>query len=203
MKCGRVSAIIPNDTDLRELNPDKFQIHPRSISNTNPSMCGQRLEPWELSSAGKIVVLGIGNRYVHDDAAGIELVEELRKLNLGDDVLLFDYSSLDLELLSYFKGSSRIVIVDALKAGGVPGTVSKYRISNSTDPMSQLPNIHEMQIHEVVDLARQSGVLSCPVIIIGIEPRDCTPGEGLSVEVRCALPNAISDVLVELNKTGE
>ena len=41
-------------------------------------------EPWEVSSAGKSVILGIGNHYMHDDAIGIEVAAELRKRSLGE-----------------------------------------------------------------------------------------------------------------------
>jgi hydrogenase maturation protease len=159
------------------------------------------LEPWEISSQGKIVVLGIGNPYMHDDAIGPRVVDELRKLNVSDKVLVFDYGSLDLALLAYFKNSSKIVIIDALKAGVNPGTVSKYIVSSLDDSKTSAPNLHELELHDIVDLASQTGVM-CPIVVVGVEPKDCSPGEGLSAEVGKSLPNVINDVLIELNQPG-
>ncbi len=110
---------------------------------------------------------------------------------------------MDLSLLEYFKEASKIVLVDALKTGEIPGTVSKYSIPDSKNPLPNLPSHHEMQLYEIVDLARQTGILGCPIVIVGIEPKDCTPGEGLSAEVKEALPKAINVVLKELNLPGE
>jgi hydrogenase maturation protease len=147
--------------------------------------------------------LGIGNPYMHDDAIGIEVVAELRKRELDEKILVFEYRTLDLSLLTYFKNSSKIVLVDALKSGQVPGTVSKYSVSDSKNPMSTLPNLHGLQLYDVVDLASQTGVLSCPIVVVGIEPKDCTPGEGLSDEVKGALPKVINVVMNELlNQPG-
>ena len=56
---------------------------------------------------------------------------------------------------------------------------------------------------KLLNCARQTGVLKCPIVIVGVEPKDCTPGEGLSVEVNEALPKAINAVLEELTLSGE
>ena len=160
------------------------------------------MEPWEISSKGKIVVLGIGNFYMHDDAVGPHILGELRKLKISDKVLLFDYRSLDLALLAYFKDSSRIVIVDALRAGRDPGTVSKYLVSSPKDSKSKAPSLHELELDDIADLASQIGVM-CPIVVVGVEPKDCSPGEGLSAEVEESLPNVINEVLIELNQLGD
>ena len=140
---------------------------------------------------------------MHDDAIGIEVAVELRKRSLGESTVVYDYQAMDLSILMYFKEASKIVLVDALKAGEIPGTVSKYSIPEAKNPLPNLPNNHEMQLYEIVDLARQTGVLRCPIMIIGIEPKDCTPGEGLSEEVKQALPKAINEIIKELNLPGE
>ncbi|MGA2875609.1 MAG: hydrogenase maturation protease [Nitrososphaerales archaeon] len=147
--------------------------------------------------------MGIGNPYMHDDAIGLEVASELRKRRLGETVVVYDYQAMDLSLLMYFKDASKIVLIDALKAGEIPGTVSKYSVPVSKEQLPNLPSHHEMQLYEIVDLARQTGVLECPIVIVGVEPKDCSPGEGLSFEVNEALPKAINAVLKELNLPGE
>jgi hydrogenase maturation protease len=156
-----------------------------------------------VSFAGKIVVLGLGNPYMHDDGVGVEVANDLRKKNLGDKVLVYDYRAIDLSLLSYIDQSSKIIVVDALRVGEVPGTVSKYSVSKAKSPLQNLPNLHELRLHDIVDLATQSSPLSRPLVVVGIEPKDCTPGEGLSDEVKIALPKATYRVLEELNLHGE
>lgn len=162
------------------------------------------LQPEDL--AGKIVVIGIGNPYMRDDGIGIQVASELQRMELGPRVLVYAYHSMDLTLLSFFQRASRIIIVDALKSGFQPGHVSKYEISENKRPLHELPNLHELQLFDIVDLARETGMLPPPssssnLVVVGIEPFDCRQGEGLTSKVSEALPTAISTVLQLLNES--
>lgn len=64
---------------------------------------------------GSSVVIGLGNVFMRDDGIGIQVARELRRHNLGKGVLVYDYQEMDLSLLEYFQGASKVVVVDALK----------------------------------------------------------------------------------------
>ena len=153
-------------------------------------------DPLWRSADGKVVVVGLGNVYMRDDGVGIRALAELRKLELGDGVLLYDYTEMDLSLVSYFGGASRVIVVDALRAGLPPGTVSKFMVKGEGGPVSHL-NLHELQFYEVFDLAIQAGILTCPVVIVGVEPKDWGVGEGLTQELETALPGIVGAVADE------
>ena len=40
--------------------------------------------------------------------------------------------------------------------------------------------------------------MPCRVVILGVEPKDCSPGEGLTGEVADALPRVVGEALREL-----
>jgi len=143
----------------------------------------------------KQIVVGLGNRFVHDDAVGIEVVGELRKRDLPS-VELVDYEEMDLSLLEEFGDASRLVIVDSMKSGTKPGTVSVFSVAEGS--VEALPSLHELELSDMVTLARKVGLLSCPVLIVGIEPAELTVGEGLSPRVRAAVPAAVETVLALL-----
>ncbi len=146
----------------------------------------------------KMVVVGLGNVFMRDDGIGIHVAREVRQRNLGTEVDVYDYQEMDLTLLEYFQGASKLVVVDALKSGNPPGTVSKYSIAPREDTLTQLPSLHGLQLFDLFDLAKQAGLLSCPVIIVGVEPKDCSPGEEMSEELADALPRAVDEVIKEL-----
>jgi hydrogenase maturation protease len=148
---------------------------------------------------GKYVVIGIGNPYMKDDAIGLRVTRELRSRELGKDVLVYDYHAMDLSLLSFFRNASKIIIVDALKSGSSPGTVSKYLVSQKDGPLLKLPNLHELQLFDIMDLANHDGLLPSSSIVIGVEPSDCGAGEGLTEKVAAAVPVAVSRIIAELN----
>lgn len=147
---------------------------------------------------GKNVVIGIGNPYMRDDAVGIHITGELRNRRLGNDVLVYEYHAMDLSMLSFFRNASKIIIVDALKSGSSPGTVTKYKISQKDGPLLKLPNLHELQLFDIMDLANHDGLLPSSSIVIGVEPSDCSAGEGLTEKVAASVPVAVSKVISEL-----
>jgi len=155
----------------------------------------------DVSYAGKTVVLCLGNPYLRDDGIGCRVAEELRGSGLGKNVLVETCQNADLSLLWDYKGASKIIVVDAMKAGTPPGTVSRYRISASETPLDRLPGLHTLQMSDMYDIASQAGLLTCPVTIVGVEPKDCSPGEGLSKELVSVVPLILAEVNKELGTT--
>lgn len=146
------------------------------------------------------IVIGLGNRFVHDDAVGLEVAAELRRRGLDrEGVEVKDYEEMDLSLLDEIKGASLIILVDSMKSGGKPGTVSLFEVADDQGEVD-LPSLHELELSGMVALARRMGVVSCPVLIVGIEPGDLTLGEGLSPEVRSAIPAAVEAVLAQVRR---
>jgi hydrogenase maturation protease len=143
-------------------------------------------------------VVGIGNPYMKDDAIGIEVVRALRRLDLGRGVIIMERQAIDLFILTQLKNASKIIIVDALKAGNPPGNVVRFRATEGESTPLRVPLSHESRVYDVIEATRQSGLLLCPVTVVGVEPEDCGVGEGLSEAVAKALPLAVKTVVSEL-----
>jgi hydrogenase maturation protease len=155
-------------------------------------------EIWQISFEGKTVVVGLGNPYMRDDGIGIHAARQLKKSrNLGDKVIVYEYQAMDLSLLLQFKGATKIVLIDAVKSGSPAGTVSKYEITSKEGPLLKLPNLHELQLYDMLDIASETSLLACPVIVIGVEPKDVSLGEGLTNTVAGAFYALISEVKSE------
>jgi len=148
-------------------------------------------DPDEIAT-GKTVVLGLGNPYLRDDGVGIAVAMELQRRNLGEAVLVRAHQTFDLWLLSEFSGAQRIIIVDAVRSGSAPGTVTEYEVAPRPGSLSSLPGLHSLELHDLIDFAGRMGLLSCPVAIIGVEPKDCGVGESLSPEVEQAIPEVVA-----------
>ena len=158
---------------------------------------GADQDPWELSFKGKRVVIGLGNPYMRDDGVGTLVAEELRRRELAG-VVVYDCQALDLSLLWQFRDASKVVVVDAVASGGVAGSISTYAIKPRGGSLLELPSLHSLQLFDLFDLAGQNGTLPCPVTIVGVEPKDCSPGEGLTEEVSAAIPRLVDSVIREL-----
>ena len=156
-------------------------------------------EIWEASFEGKTVVVGLGNPYMKDDGIGIFAARQLKKSHsLGDKVVVYEYQAMDLSLLLQFKGATKIILIDALKSGSPPGTVSKYEITSREGPLLKLPNLHELQLYDMLDIASETGLLACPVVVIGVEPKNVSPGEGLTDAIAGTIVKIFSEVKGEI-----
>jgi len=134
-----------------------------------------------------------------DDGVGIEAARALRKLDLGDDVIVLERQTANLSLLNYSKEASKLIIVDAVKSGRPPGTVISFNATEDRSRLLRVPISHEFRLYDLVETAKQSGIPLCPIAVVGVEPANCSAGKGLSARVATALPLAVEQVLKELD----
>lgn len=158
------------------------------------------MTPSEVPSQGRPVVIGVGNRFLHDDAAGIRVAEAVKRM--VDGVRVEEYEEMDLSLLQEMKGASSIIIVDSVKSGAEPGAVTLFRIATGPGELEDMPSLHELDLSDLVRLAERIGLIDCEVTLVGIEPADLSVGEGLSAEVEAAIPRAASAVVSSLDGGG-
>jgi hydrogenase maturation protease len=165
----------------------------------NSLLGGQDRRPRRMRKNGCIVV-GIGNPLMGDDGVGIEVAKAVKKLNLGRSVLVLERQIMDISVLDSAEGASKLVIVDAVKSGRPPGSVVKFRAGGPLSPVLRLPTSHEQNLHDILTLARKSGMHPPPTVVVGVEPADCTPGKGLSKDVTGALPRVLKEVRDEVKE---
>src|SRR4051794_5163482 len=75
--------------------------------------------------AMKTVVIGVGNEYRHDDAAGLAAVEQLRRLD-PPGVEFADSDGEPTSLIELWSGADLAVVVDGVAPSGEPGRI--YRL---------------------------------------------------------------------------
>ena len=138
-----------------------------------------------------------------DDGFGIEVARAMRKLHLGRGVFVLERQTMDISVLDYAERASKLVIVDAVKSGRPPGSVVKFIAGGPRSPVFRVPLSHEQDLYDILILARKSGMRLPPTVVVGVEPADCTPGKGLSVEVKGAFPRVLQEARDEVKECAE
>ncbi len=151
----------------------------------------------------RVLVIGVGNPYRRDDAAGRAAVRRLRE-RVPASITVEEHDGEGVGLMDAWQGADVVILVDAIASGGAPGTV--YRFEAHTAPLPAVfarDSTHAIGVPEAVELARALGRLPARVIVYGIEGRDFTAGEGLSPDVERAVPEIVARVLGETGVPGD
>jgi hydrogenase maturation protease len=144
-----------------------------------------------------ILIAGVGNIFLGDDAFGIEVVRALGAQPMPDGVTPVDYGIRGFDLAyALLDPWDTVVIVDALSRGGPPGTL--YTIEPDLDSLKDAPpgetmiNPHGMDPMRVLQLAFSMGTVSARVVIVGCEPKDF----GDELEGRMGLSDVVQSSIV-------
>jgi hydrogenase maturation protease len=145
----------------------------------------------------KILILGIGNLILRDEGVGVHAVRELEGRKLPSHVEVIDGGTSLMELLPIIQEAERIIVIDALRGGGEPGTLYRVFPDDLMAETERPLSLHQVGLLEVLGMARQLGG-DPQVVIIGVEPKEISWGMELTPEVGAKLPRVIDAVFEEM-----
>jgi hydrogenase maturation protease len=142
----------------------------------------------------KVLVAGIGNIFLGDDAFGVEVVRHIEPALLPEGVKVADFGirgvHLSYELLD---GYDALDLIDAMPLGEPPGTVAVFEPDvESIDAASV--DAHSMSPAVVLGLLAGLGGRVPRVPVVGCEPLSVEEGLGLSEPVASAVAPAAATV---------
>jgi len=150
------------------------------------------------TSKARVVVIGVGNPYRRDDAAGLVVARRLRPM-VPAHVTVLEHEGEPTALLEAWKDADAVFLVDAVFSGAEPGTVHRLDAQTGAIPQELFRySTHAVSVAEAIELARVLGQLPPKLVVYGIEGKDFGAGEGLSPEVESRVAKLAKQVLQEL-----
>ena len=159
----------------------------------------------------KILIAGIGNIFLGDDAFGCEVARLLAQRSWPDGVRVFDFGIRGFDLTyALLEDHDLVVLIDALSRGDSPGTL--YIIEPDVTEIDELDatgmtiETHDMNPLRVLTVARRMGAKFGAIRVVGCEPLTFGPEEGvmgLSALVAAAVEPAakmIQDLVIEFSE---
>jgi hydrogenase maturation protease len=145
----------------------------------------------------QILVAGVGNAWLQDDAFGGECARRLEAQGVPSGVTVMDFGTGGLDLAyEIMRGYDALVLLDASRQGGEPGTL--YVLQPSMEELSgpiedgDVINPHGMDPQTVLRFVGAIGGFSGRVVVIGCEPGEVDDvGLGLTPAIETAVERAL------------
>jgi hydrogenase maturation protease len=144
----------------------------------------------------KILIVGIGNLLCRDEGIGVHVIQEMKNMKLPDHIDLLDMGTSTMDLIGHLEGVKKLIVIDAMKAGGSPGTIYKCRPEDLLPEEEGPISLHEIGLLESLNMAQKMG-MKIDTVIIGVEPKILDWGMELTEEVKIKIPTIIEAVLKE------
>jgi hydrogenase maturation protease len=152
-------------------------------------------------------ILGCGSLLMGNDGVGLKVIEALQKTELGslENLDIADAGVCGLDLLNFFDGARKVIIVDAILANSPIGSVHRLEgkdLIESTEEPLNLVSVHDLTITDVLRIGEQ--VQSLPkIVVIGIEIGTVVTEATLEIspEVLKGLKEAIRLIKEEVSST--
>jgi hydrogenase maturation protease len=154
-----------------------------------------------MMAKNKVLILGVGNLLLKDEGIGVHVVRALEEKEFPPEVDIVDGGTATMDLLSVIYESEHIIVIDALKAGGEPGTIYRCLPEDLIDTSDRPLSLHQLGLLDVLGMARQLGGKAA-VVIIGAEPKEISLGLELTEELQATVPKVIKAVKKELRGLG-
>jgi hydrogenase maturation protease len=167
-------------------------------------------EATHIHSAKKptVLIAGIGNIFLGDDAFGVEVVRRLADLQLPESVRVADFGIRGFDLAYALEdGYETIILVDASPRGEAPGTLyviePDLKALDDSEAPQAVVEAHAMNPMNVLRMARAMNIEVKNVLLVGCEPETLGGEEGqmgLSAAVEAAVDHAVKLVESMVNK---
>lgn len=191
------------DTYYRPRDQRDSEIHYRMSKATAPSAANSKnSKGGDTISPQKIVILGVGNLLLSDEGVGVHVANELMKMELPPEVTVVEGGTDGFGLLNIITEADRLIVIDAVKGGGAPGSIYRFDINEvQSCPSGFKTSVHQIGILEVISLSGLIGKTP-HTTVVGVEPKSLEMSMELSPEIKSKIPRIIELIFAELRNDG-
>jgi hydrogenase maturation protease len=148
----------------------------------------------------RIMIAGIGNIFFGDDAFGVEVLQRMSPRSLPEGVRAVDFGIRGLDLAyALLEDHDAVILVDAVKRGGAPGTLYVLEIGHECIPdgVEAMVDPHTLDPWSVLKMVKSLGGSPKRIYLVGCEPQPMDPDDmamELSEPVRSAAAEAVRTI---------
>lgn len=150
-----------------------------------------------------ILVLGVGNLLLSDEAVGVRIVEALeQRYTFSPQIDIVDGGTCGLELMEAMANRDHLIVADAVLTGQAPGTVTILRDGEVPALFTRKISPHQLGLSDVLMALQLTDEFPQKLTLIGVEPASLDVHIGLTETVQQALEPALRHVVAVLQQSG-
>ncbi len=152
-------------------------------------------------SRRNITIVGVGNRLLGDEGVGLHIIDKLTQIPMPPYVNIIDCGCDLLGLMAYINEPARVLVIDAIRAGGEPGEIYNFDYSKLAYTKIEMRSAHQVKTVDALRLIK----LVCPalaeseIVVIGVEPKTIKLSSDLSKEVSESIAKVTRSILEEIS----
>jgi len=141
------------------------------------------------------LILGLGNLLLRDEGFGVHVTQRLKTCDLPSDVKVVEGGVGGYNLLGYFKGVERLLVVDAMMTKSEPGELVLFQPGPSLrDNGQNALSFHQIGILELLQMWKLLGQ-EPEVFFLVTRPEILEPGLTLSTRLQKSVEPAVQLIL--------
>ncbi len=144
----------------------------------------------------KISLIGLGNILMQDEGVGVHAIKAVQeRFEVPPELEIIDGGTAGLDLLPFFEGRDRVLLVDAVDFGEEPGFIGD--LANEAIPAlfgKNKASLHHVGLAEVLATARILDILPREICLIGIQPHTIDLGLELTTLLQEHLEGLIARI---------
>ena len=145
-----------------------------------------------------LALIGVGNRFRSDDAAGLEVARRLREMH-PPGIRIVEEEGEPGSLLQAWELVTEALVIDAVEADEEPGALLCFEATAGRLPVELFrPSTHALGVADAVELGRELERLPHRLAVYGIVGENFETGEGLSPPVRKTVDALVEEIHDEL-----
>jgi hydrogenase maturation protease len=144
----------------------------------------------------RILIAGLGNLLLKDDGVGVHAVRALQQ-DPPCGTVIVEVGTAVLGALHLLEWADKILAIDAMHAGGAPGTVYAFGAGDVEQPEVR-SSLHELSLLNALRMISRKAPPE--IAILGVEPETIDYGLELSPVVFSALPQLTAATRVTVDR---
>lgn len=153
----------------------------------------------------QVLVLGCGNELFGDDGFGPQTVEYLKKNNLipeNAEVINAGTSVRNIlfNIILFEKKPEKIIIVDAVDAGRIPGDIFEILIDNIPENKCDDFSMHQLPTSNLLKELRELCMVEIKIFVCQVKNLPESVSPGLSKKIRDSIPEMCKLIISEIKQ---